>query len=306
MSQNAVIYPSVDKIKEEPIDYVEEMEVTLEDFKEIKSEPNLEDDEICLNRFLKSEVTVEEEIKPQLDNQEEQKSINKSAQLDTKYHSCKICFKAFKLRSNLDKHMFDDIGNESFKCNYCDMLFMSAIDLMTHLKDHPDDSPLKCEVCSVGFSDIDMLTQHMQSHTKEPPYKCEFCDKGFTNLTKFEDHLIMHSGERRYKCDLCNKLFKHAGSFRRHCLAHTDLPHKCEICKQAFTERYELVNHLKQQHNDDISVRAQISFDTPSHPYKCETCGKSFKQPGGLKHHKFIHTGEKCLNAVYVIRLSDK
>ncbi|XP_026462760.1 gastrula zinc finger protein XlCGF46.1-like [Ctenocephalides felis] len=116
-------------IKIEPLEYSAEDPQNEED---IKSESCSENGETCLERFMNSKITVEEEIKQEL----MQAPINPFV--------CTICDNAFALRHHLDRHI---------------------IAHNRELPIHAGELLLKCKICNRDFHSSKGLKRHMYTHT---------------------------------------------------------------------------------------------------------------------------------------------
>ncbi|XP_026482834.1 zinc finger protein 714-like [Ctenocephalides felis] len=204
----------------------------------VKSESFLEDDDTCLERFMNSELTIEDEVK--------QESFD-----------CDICYQSFAESHHLTKHMVDHMPNQieerPFECEICQKTFKQSKGLKTHMLIHSgiklemedefddpdvivksescsedDDTCLErfmnsevtieeevkqelvetsnyeCDICNRTFAESDNLKQHMADHisnnSKESPFKCEICYKAFNRLSVLKRHKLIHSGERAHEC----------------------------------------------------------------------------------------------------------
>ena len=90
--------------------------------------------------------------------------------------------------------------------------------------------------------------------------------------------------ESNFKCEICEKIFHNNKSIRKHIKsAHGEAKSfTCNVCNRKVETRNALDHHLKNCHEEGQKN------------YKCDSCGKSFKQSGYLKIHiKTIHEGQK-------------
>ncbi|OMJ07264.1 Transcription factor IIIA [Smittium culicis] len=104
--------------------------------------------------------------------------------------------------------------------------------------------------CGAKFSKHKELAAHMISHGTGGKYVCEICAKTFRTPSKLKEHGRVHSCEQKYMCGYSG-------------------------CKQKFTKRAELLEHIKSEHK-------------PS-SYECTTCGKVFARKDVLNEHAEIH-----------------
>ncbi|XP_026482816.1 uncharacterized protein LOC113391056 [Ctenocephalides felis] len=93
----------------------------------VKSESCSKDDDTCLERFMISEVTIEEEIKQEV--------------VELPIYECDICNRSFAESDHLKKHMVDHIPSNSKEC------------------------PFKCEICYKAFNRLSVLKVHMLIHS---------------------------------------------------------------------------------------------------------------------------------------------
>ncbi|XP_026482337.1 zinc finger protein 2-like [Ctenocephalides felis] len=148
----------------------------------VKSESCSEDDETTLERFMNSEVTIEEEVK--------QEPIEAFA------YGCDICNRSFAESHQLKKHM------------------------VVHKRSRSKERPFKCEICKKTYKQLQGLKLHMNTHTGKFPFKCEICGKTFNNKGHLPGHMLIHSGERPHECNVCNKKFTLLGSLKTHMMRH--------------------------------------------------------------------------------------
>uniref|UniRef100_A0AAQ4R8Z4 C2H2-type domain-containing protein n=1 Tax=Gasterosteus aculeatus aculeatus TaxID=481459 RepID=A0AAQ4R8Z4_GASAC len=112
---------------------------------------------------------------------------------------------------------------------------------------------LKCDICGMFCIGPNVLMVHKRSHTGERPFKCNQCGASFTQKGNLLRHIKLHSGEK---------------------------PFKCPFCSYACRRRDALTGHLRTH---------AVSSPTVGKPYKCSSCGRSYKQQSTLEEHR-----ERC------------
>ncbi|XP_066497115.1 zinc finger protein Helios isoform X2 [Hoplias malabaricus] len=86
------------------------------------------------------------------------------------------------------------------------------------------------------------------------------------------------SGDRPFQCNQCGVSFTQKGNLLRHVKLHTgEKPFKCPFCSYACRRRDALTGHLRTH--------------SVGKPHKCNYCGRSYKQRTSLEEHK-----ERCHN----------
>ncbi|XP_026482906.1 zinc finger protein 681-like [Ctenocephalides felis] len=222
MSEKTIMSMNDQAIKIEPPEYSpEDIKFEKEDGFDnpdvsVKSELCAEDDNTCLQRFMNSEVTIEEEIKQEL--------------VESSIYERDICNRKFAESNHLKEHMADHIANNSKEC------------------------PFKCEICYKAFNRLSVLKRHMLIHSGERaheysslknhmlmhsgvrPHECNICKKKFTESGHLKRHILIHNGVRPHECNICKKKFTQT------------------ICNKEFTQSKDLKGHMalhSQKHGED-------------------------------------------------------
>ncbi|XP_076804591.1 uncharacterized protein LOC143448655 [Clavelina lepadiformis] len=137
-----------------------------------------------------------------------------------------------------------------------------------------------CKFCNKLFQHKSNLNTHIRTHTGERPYQCDVCHKSFSANKDLKAHMRTHTGERPYQCDVCYKSFSQSNSLKTHMRTHTgERPYQCEMCHKSFSQSNSLKTHVRTH--------------TGERPYQCEMCHKSFIRSNHLKNHMRTHTGER-------------
>ncbi|XP_026482476.1 zinc finger protein 525-like [Ctenocephalides felis] len=223
----------------------------------VKSESPSEDDKTCLQRFMNSEVTIDEEVKQELDDEGE------------KLFECSICNKAFITKYLLDLHVCNTLEKHS-NLNESDKK-----------RAHIGNGSHICEICNKVCSTSTVLVRHLRLHTGERPYKCEICNKGFISSTNLKAHSYTHTGIYPYECERCHKTYRFPTSLKKHMLSHFKRAYECQICKKTFVVL--------------SSLKAHMPIHSEERPYNCGICNKAYTLKGNLKKHMRSHTEEGTL-----------
>ncbi|XP_026475677.1 zinc finger protein 90-like [Ctenocephalides felis] len=177
-------------IKIEPLEYSAEDPQNEED---IKSESCSENGETCLERFMNSKITVEEEIKQEL----MQAPINPFV--------CTICDNAFALRHHLDRHIIAHnrelpihAGELLLKCKICNRDFHSSKENSQFILENLLANAIyvtetfahqkKCGICNKSLAQSDALNAHKFINSREFPYQCETCSKSLHASKTLNNH----------------------------------------------------------------------------------------------------------------------
>ncbi|XP_026466196.1 zinc finger protein 436-like [Ctenocephalides felis] len=216
MAEETIMSINDQAIKIEPPEYSpEDIKLEMEDEFDnpdvtVKSESCSEDDDTCLERFMNSEVTIEEEVKHEL--------------AESSTYECDICNRTFAESDDLKKHMADHIPSNSkecsFKCEVCYKAFNRLSNLKRHMLIHSGKRAHECNICKKTF----MRTGDLTKHIGERPHRCNICKKTFTERGHIKKHMLIHKREHSYKCEECNKEFTQSNYLKRHVALHSQKP----------------------------------------------------------------------------------
>ncbi|KAK7930649.1 hypothetical protein WMY93_007044 [Mugilogobius chulae] len=176
-----------------------------------------------------------------------------------KLPKCTLCYKTFKNRETLEKHLEFHPG--PFTCQICSKVFSSKSNYKTHLRCHAQqrEKPHKCPVCGRGFLQKGHVKEHMRIHTGEKPYTCNDCGRQFRQQNSLMRHVLsMHSEVKPYRCSICQKGFVQKPYFESHMRKHTgERPFLCLVCGKRFKEKYCMKKHMSQ-HIEAGEITSQV------------------------------------------------
>ncbi|KAK7083479.1 hypothetical protein SK128_007941, partial [Halocaridina rubra] len=168
---------------------------------------------------------------------------------------CPVCFKIFKRKGNLVRHMQT---HELLKCSICKKAFQTKEDLDDHMLAHNPVLLYKCELCSDTFNASKDFEAHSKLHEQENLQQTSTDEDNtvsFVNSTcsyipplqDFDQNLC--DKDDLFVCPICGMHFKFKHGLERHKLIHNmqknitqeKNPHHCIIVSSAGTSEKNLV-----------------------------------------------------------------
>lgn len=180
------------------------------------------------------------------------------------------------------------------KCSYCEKRFNSKKSLFIHSKLHNllQEQNVICERCGGSFRNSKFLIHIEQCERQNlfGPFKCDDgkCTRKYEKYEAFMRHKKWHVEEekRRKKgkasCDLCGKLFYVGSKMNRHMRVHTHRKaHGCPCCQKRYNSNWNLLQHIKQQHEDN--------YPSPN-LFCCTYCVTTYKTVDKFRdHYEQVH-----------------
>ena len=229
---------------------------------------------------------------------------------DMKY-SCDVCGKKFYVQPHLKRHMYSHTGLKPHVCRWkCGLTFASYGGRMKHERiNHYEENPLEtnCDVCGRPFKNQQLLVKHRMTHLnpqERMDYRCSYCHIMFDTIKIRIRHEKLHKDGDNFACPECERKFTNEKNLAHHIKHHhtadsetkkapkkrKDSPakstkpapktHPCHLCTP--TKMFCLTSlrrHLARIHSTN---------------FKCDECGKCFKEKERFDNHLEIHRLRKC------------
>ena len=163
--------------------------------------------------------------------------------------------------------------------------------LVTYVIDDDDDED---EVAAATVRDV----HNMAATTATPvakPYKCKKCNKSFASGQFLYFHDKAQHEQKNIVCDVCDARFATQERLTKHMKCHPavkrpPVTHGCVYCGKEFEKKRHLNAHVAKDHVMEAAAAAAANAGVE---FKCETCGKSFRQNSSLAIHRTMHTRQK-------------
>ncbi|XP_056134706.1 zinc finger protein 408 isoform X2 [Lampris incognitus] len=173
-----------------------------------------------------------------------------------------------------------------YPCSSCGRSFYQLCHLKKHQFTHTGMKPYSCQQCGKNYSSAENYKAHQLSHRGERPFSCPLCEKRYGLKRDLKEHMVVHTGEKPYVCDRCGKAFTRRPSLRIHRLNHGSRESHQQPPKSQCTVCSKLLANPG-------SLKNHMKLHSGEKPHICQHCGKTFRQRGNLQGHLRIHSGEK-------------
>ncbi|XP_055917670.1 transcription factor grauzone isoform X2 [Eupeodes corollae] len=292
--------------------FIEELEDTKEDVKDVDIKPQTEElistNQRCLS--LRTRTISNVKLSPDTSSaqnktrrkQEKKSPTERSLEKESKYNirakeydeliakhmklACEICHVELIDFTSLRQHFWNSHGQKGYiVC--CNKKLFKRVLLVDHINKHLDPEYFKCQSCNKVFADKQCLKNHMliiHQADEEKPFQCESCSKRFIKQYLLEQHQVIHVPleERKFPCDFCPKVFPSENTLNTH-RKNTHLQENgrmCHICAKVIRGRAMFEKH-QLEHNGVKQPEIQ-----------CEKCGSWLKNKHSLQKHLRRHNEE--------------
>ncbi|XP_055304076.1 zinc finger protein hangover [Sitodiplosis mosellana] len=240
--------------------------------------------------------------------------------------TCRECKAAFDSKDTWVTHQ----GEEHFKfgCNQCDEEVEKKEDFLTHLATHSEAKSFKCPVCQHSFSSERGFETHLSvvhNMTKEEVADNNLESSDFGELPvecaveingeDESDNENMHDGGEDLDgndADIDETLEPPAKRIKLETTIENDLNSSnneislsttCRICKETFTSRAFLMQHMRSSHSSvpklpslTASPHVTVQTHNVNNRLRCRICQKRIHTKNGYKRHMLdVHNVKDCV-----------
>ncbi|XP_044756622.1 zinc finger protein 28-like [Coccinella septempunctata] len=246
-------------------------------------------------------------------------------------YSCAACSVNFENRIHYLTHLKNvHKDDKPFKCPQCSRTFARRSDLRKHTIVHTGIKPFTCKVCFKSFSRNTNLSKHMRIHSGHKLFSCKKCHKKFLSKADLGKHSVYHSKVKTKKAQISKKNSQKSSTTQavngedidaeinnvNNDAGNENHSENMVISIDPFTQDtfqdedddqmstssrisdhnadYEQIVSTSQQENYySNDAQENSTQSSPSRPFVCSTCKKSFMRKRELDRHILTHTGMK-------------
>ncbi|XP_014243462.1 zinc finger protein 423 homolog isoform X2 [Cimex lectularius] len=217
----------------------------------------------------------------------------------TEDFECQICFQAFKLSEELQKHLLETHTQHLYRCSLCKDMFESKVAIQVHyaMKHCNEKKKIRCSVClSLGpFQSETEFSHHVKSihcssistassPSVSPPrvLRCVFCNATFATDVDFQFHLAIHT--KQFQCNICNESFHVEYLLEKHVQTnHSSTKGSTVKCEEA------------DEKPNDLTYEPNTTNDFPSNSMKVSTDNIGNGTVGNITSNNVNSTNESPL-----------
>ncbi|XP_059056385.1 zinc finger and BTB domain-containing protein 17-like [Achroia grisella] len=160
-------------------------------------------------------------------------------------HTCTVCWKKYKKRSQYNSHI---TVHRPVKCRKCFLQF-DRDEIPQHLKEVHNDMSLTCGICGYQVYKNSLLLRHQRRvHLNERNLTCHICNMELFANGDLKKHLVKHNPVKIFECAHCQKKYPRRTTFVQHLKIHMGDKKVCPICEQRFVQKASLNCHMIMYH----------------------------------------------------------
>ncbi|XP_076459531.1 uncharacterized protein LOC143292818 [Babylonia areolata] len=214
-----------------------------------------------------------------------------------------------------------ETASRPYDCKKCLAAFHVALQCPRSFRLHSQTKPYACSSCPVAFALPGQLKAHQDGQCCAGPFKHEDDEDAAAFHTSLRRHRIPgspHSQElaqniqaksygkgQLFECDKCKETFQYRSLLLRHIPYHS-YQYSCGICKKAFVQKVDLLDHLQIMHDGRMLLRCKYCeqkyddmsvFDDHILTHKdgtvvpCTVCSQVFSSSRQMQIHMTVSHG---------------